>query len=155
MWQIEEYLWISSNILKQLLRGSEMNFQVLANPLFSALFIFLKPSAMFDTADHGALLNGRQTPKRLTSSNSLFWSFPGFPVWWERPCTFYDSEPRGTPSPPPRSDLTTKAASLSPSLHSPSHPDYTQHILILSFSHTSHVRLWVSQGDYSPLWCWP
>lgn len=76
-----------------------MNFQVLANPLFFALFIFLKPSAMFDMADHEALLNGLQNPMIPTSSNNLFWSLPGFTLWWERLCAFPESEPRWMPSP--------------------------------------------------------
>lgn len=42
-------------------------------PLFFALFIFLKPSAMFDMTDHEALLNALQNPMVPTSSNnSLF-----------------------------------------------------------------------------------
>lgn len=131
-----------------------MNFQVLANPLFFALFIFLKLSAMSDMADHEALLNGLQNPMIPTHSHHWFWSLPGFTLWWERPCAFLVSEPRWMPSPHHglASGLVTRAASLS--LHSPAHTDYTQHILILSFSHTSHVRLWMSQCDYSPVWCW-
>lgn len=45
--------------------------------------------------------------------------------------------------------LTT--ASPPPSRHSPWHTDYTQHILILSFSHMSHDRLGMSQCNYSRL----
>lgn len=122
-------------------------------PLFLALFIFLKPSAMSDTADLEALLNGLQNPMP-THSNHWFWSLPGFTLSCERPCASLVSEPRWMPSPHHglASGLVTRAASLS--LHSPSHTDYTQHILILSFSHTSHVCLWMSQCDYSPVWCW-
>lgn len=44
----------------------------LANPLFFALFIFLKPSAMFDMADHEAQLNGLQNPMILTAGIICF-----------------------------------------------------------------------------------
>lgn len=58
------------NILEAAVRGPEMNFSVLANLLFCALFIFLKPSAMFEIADHEALPNGLQNP--MTSCTNLF-----------------------------------------------------------------------------------
>lgn len=44
----------------------------LANLLFYALFIFLKPSAMFDMADHEAQLNGLQNPMILTAGITCF-----------------------------------------------------------------------------------
>lgn len=44
----------------------------LANLLFFALFIFLKPSAMFDMADHEAQLNGLQNPMILTAGITCF-----------------------------------------------------------------------------------
>ena len=131
-----------------------MNFQDPANRLFFALFIFLKPSAVFDMADHEALYNGLQNPGVLTSNNNLF-----FALYLASPCGGRGRVSRRTlgqdahaaSSPLPRLDLSTEAASPSPSLHSPSHTDYTQHILILSLSHMSHVRLWMSQAtDYSP-----
>lgn len=46
-----------------------MNFQVAAKPWFSALFIFPKPSAMFDVTDHEALLSALQNPPTPTSSH--------------------------------------------------------------------------------------
>lgn len=62
-----------------------MNFQDLANPLFLALFIFLKPSAKFDMATQEAQFNGLQNPMILIRSNKVSASLPGFALWWERP----------------------------------------------------------------------
>lgn len=105
-----------------------MNFQVLANPLFFALFIFLKPSAMSDMAGHEALLNVLQNPTIPTHSNHWFWSLPGFTLWWARPCAFFGARAKmdAISSPRPRlwprheSCITFPSPTLSHWLH-PAH----------------------------------
>lgn len=110
---------------------------------------------MFDMTDHEALLIMDYRTKRyqqaaITRSDLHLASPCG-----GRGCVFSRSLSRDGCHLLARlaSALSRRAASLSP-CHSPSHTDYTQHILILSFSHMSHVRLCMSQCKYSPGWGW-